>query len=78
MLEQKERELCPYDDKRYLLADLADGKANLKTHAYGHKDIAAEKEHVADMTDRPGTEILVDRSEERLRKKQPRSRESSR
>ena len=35
------RGLCPYDDKRYLLADLPDGRPNLNTHAYGHRDLAA-------------------------------------
>ena len=32
-LEQSKRGLCPYDDKRYLLADLPDGQPNPNTHA---------------------------------------------
>lgn len=39
-LEQTKRGLCPYDDKRYLLANLPDGKPNPRTHAYGHFEIA--------------------------------------
>ena len=40
-MEQEKRGLCPYDDKRYLLADLRDGCPNPNTHAYGHRDLAA-------------------------------------
>ena len=47
-MEQEKRGLCPYDDKRYLLADLADGRPNPNTHAYGHCDLAAEEHVVAD------------------------------
>ena len=35
-LEVQKRGLHPYDDKRYLLANLADGSPNPYTHAYGH------------------------------------------
>ena len=41
-MEQKKRELYPYNDKRYLLADLFDGRLNSNTHAYGHCDLTAE------------------------------------
>ena len=47
-MEQEKRGLCPYDDKRYLLADLPDGRPNPNTHAYGHRDLAAEEHLVAD------------------------------
>ena len=42
-MKQEKRGLCPYDDKRYLLADLPDGRPNPNTHAYGHCDLAAEE-----------------------------------
>ena len=48
-LEQEKRCLCPYDDKRYLLANLPDGSTNPNTHAYAHKDLAMEEQFVADM-----------------------------
>ena len=44
----EKRGLCPYDDKRYLLADLPDGRPNPNTHAYGHRDLAAEEHLVAE------------------------------
>ena len=47
-MEQEKRGLCPYDDKRYLLADLPDGRPNPNTHAYGHCDLAAEEHLMAD------------------------------
>ena len=31
-MEQAKSELCPYDNKRYLLADLDDGRPNPTTH----------------------------------------------
>ena len=46
-MEQAKRGLCPYDDKRYLLADLPDGRPNPNTHAYGHCDLAVEEDLVA-------------------------------
>ena len=47
-IQQEKRGLCPYDDKRYLLADLPDGRPNPNTHVYGHRDLAAEEHLVAD------------------------------
>ena len=47
-MEQEKRGLCPYADKRYLLADLPDGGPNPNTHVYGHRDLAAEEHLVAD------------------------------
>lgn len=46
-LEQSDRGLCPYDDKRYLVADFADGVPNSNKHAYGHKDIAGKEQVLA-------------------------------
>jgi hypothetical protein len=71
-LEQSKRGLCPYDDKRYLLADLADGVPNPNTHAYGHKDLAGEEQVVAEIPDSPGTELLVKRREQRFLKQHAR------
>ena len=65
-LEQKKRGLCPYDDKRYLLAHLPDGSPNPYTHAYGHKDLAAEEHFEADMPDAPGSDLIIERRERRF------------
>ena len=71
-LKQEKRGLCPYDDKRYLLADLPDGTPNPQTHAYGHKDLAAEVEFEADMPELPGTDIIIEHREERFKNKHAR------
>ena len=55
-MEQEKRGLCPYDEKRYLLADLPDGRPNPNTFAYGHRDLAAEEHLVADQLE-PGAEL---------------------
>ena len=57
-MEQEKRGLCLYDDKRYLLADLPDGRPNLYTHAYGHRDLATEKHLVADQPE-PGAQLII-------------------
>ena len=59
------RRLCPYDDKRYLLADLPDGRPNPNTHAYGHRDFAAE-EHLAADQPEPCAELIIRHREERF------------
>ena len=57
-MEQEKRRLCPYDDKRYLLTDLPDGRPNLNTHDHGHCDLAAEEHLIADQPE-PGAEIII-------------------
>ena len=57
-MKQEKRELCPYDKKRYLLADLPDGRSNPTTNAYGNCDLAAEKHLVADQLD-PGAKFII-------------------
>ena len=42
------RGLCPYDYKRYLLADLPDGRPNPNTHAYSNCDLEAEEHLITD------------------------------
>ena len=64
-MEQEKRELCPYDDKRYLLADLPDGLLNSNTHAYGHIDLAAEEHLVADPPE-PDAVLIIRHPEERF------------
>ena len=64
-LEQEKRDLCPYDDKRYLLADLTDGSPNPNTHAYGHYDLAAEVRVQMDMPEQSGTELVVEQQQPR-------------
>ena len=62
---EEKRKLCPYDDKRYLLADLPDGRPNPNTHAYGHRDLAAEEHLVADQPE-PGAELIIRHPAERF------------
>ena len=64
-LEQEKRGLCPYDDKRYLLANLPDGSPNPHTHAYGHKELAWEELLYADMPAVSGTDLIVEHQERR-------------
>ena len=64
-MEQEKRGLCPYDDKRYLLADLPDGRPNPNTHASGHCDLAAEEHLVADQPE-PGAELIIRHPNERF------------
>ena len=64
-MEQEKRGLCVYDDKRYLLADLLDGRPNPNTHAFGHRNLAAEEHLVADQP-KPGAEIIIRHPEERF------------
>ena len=66
-MEQEKGGLCPYDDKRYLLADLPDGLPNQHTHANGHRDLVAEEHLVADQPEL-GAELIIRHREERLTK----------
>ena len=71
-LEQEKRGLCPYDDKRYLLANQPDGSPNPNTHAYGHKDLATEEQFVTDMPATPGTDLIIEHQERRFSQKHKR------
>ena len=64
--EQEKRGLCPYNDKRYLLANLLDGSPNPNTHAYGHKDLATEERFIADMPAAPGPDLIIEHRERRF------------
>ena len=57
-MEQEKFGLWLYDDKRYLLDDLPDGRPNPNTHAYGNCDLAAEEHLVADQPE-PGAELII-------------------
>ena len=70
-MEQEKRGLCPYCDKRYLLADMPDGRPNPSTHAYGHCDLAAEEHLVADQP-KQGAELIIRHSEERFARRHAR------
>ena len=70
-MEQERCGLSPYDDKRYLLADMPDGRPNPNTHAYGHCDLAAEEHLVADQPE-PGAELIIRHSEERFARRHAR------
>ena len=70
-MEQEKRGLCPYDDKRYLLADLPDSSPNPNTHAYGHRDLAAEEHLVADKPE-PGAELIIRHPEKRFARRHAR------
>ena len=52
------REICPYDDKLYLFADLPDCRPNPNNHAYGNRDLAAE-EHLEVDQPEPGAELII-------------------
>ena len=64
-MELAKRGLCPYDDKRYLLAYLPDCCSNQNTHAYCHRDLAS-KEHLVGDQLKPGAELIIRHSEERF------------
>ena len=70
-MEQEKRELCPYDVKRYFLADLPDCRLNPNTYAYGHRDLAAEEHLVADQPE-PGAELIIRHPEERFARRHAR------
>ena len=70
-IKQKKRGLCTYDDKQYFLADLPDGRPNLKIHAYGNRDLAAEKQLMADQLE-PGAELIIRHSEKRFARRHAR------
>ena len=70
-MEQEKRGLCPYDDKRYLLADLPDGRLNPNTHAYGHRDLAADEHLVADQPE-PVAKLIIRHPEERFARRHAR------
>ena len=64
-LEQEKRGLCPYDDKRYLLANLPNGLQNPDTHAYGHYLLAAEEQLVTDMPEQAGSNMVIEQRQPR-------------
>ena len=57
-IKHEKRGLCPYNDKRYLLADLPDGRPNPNTNDYGNRDLAAEEYLVADQPE-PGAKLII-------------------
>ena len=65
-MEQEKCGLCPYDDKRYLLADMPDGKPNPNTHAYGHCDLLSDEILVADHPE-SGAELVINHVEKRFK-----------
>ena len=64
-IKQENRGLCPYDDTRYLLADLPDYRPNPNTHAYGLRDLATEEHLVADQSE-PGEKLIIQHSLDRF------------
>ena len=70
-MKQNKRELSSYDDKRYLLAKLPDGRPNLTTHAYGHCDLAAEEHLMSDQPE-PGAALIIRHLEERFARRHAR------
>lgn len=69
-LKQSTRGLCQYDDKRYLLSDLTYVSLNPNTNEFLHKDFSGGEELVADMSDGPWAEMLIEMHEERFKRKQ--------
>ena len=62
-LEQENRGFCPYDDKRYFLADLHGGTLNPNTHAYGHHELATKVRVKINMPERSGTELVLEQQQ---------------
>ena len=58
-LDHGNRDFCPYDDKRYLFANLPDVTPNPKTHAYGHAELASKERFITDMSESPGAELII-------------------
>ena len=54
-----------------MLADLPDGRPNPNTHAYGHRDLAAEEHLVADKPE-GGAELIIRHPEERFARRHAR------
>ena len=70
-MEQERLGLCPYDDMRFLLVDLPDGRPNSHTHAYDHRDLAAEEHLVANQPEL-GAELIIRHLEEQFTRKHAR------
>ena len=70
-MEEEKRRLCPYDNKRYLHADLPDGRSNPNTYSYYHRDMAEEKHVVADQLS-----LTRSSSSETAKSESPRNRPS--
>ena len=70
-MELEKRGLWQYDDKRYLLAYLPDNRPNPNTHAYGHRDLPAEKHLVADQPE-PRAEHIIRNPKERFARRHAR------
>ena len=59
-LAVEKRGLIAYDNKRVLLANLANGEPNPYTHAYGHYSLANEVQlHEPDEPPEPGNDIQI-------------------
>lgn len=69
--EHSKRGLSPYDDKRYLLADFADGSPYPNSHEYGHKDLVNEEELVVDMQDEPVTVMIIEIPKKSFKREAP-------
>lgn len=68
-LEARKRGIVPFDDKRFLLADLDDGQPNPNTHAFGH--------YLIDTAEFPepeqppaGADMVIERHEPRANRNQ--------
>ena len=61
----------PVRRQAVLACDLPDGRPNPNTHAYGHRDLAAEEHLVADQPE-PGAELIIRHPEERLARRHAR------
>ena len=70
-MEQTKSGLCPYDDQRYLLADLPNGRPNPNTSAYSHRYLAGEQHLVADQP-KPGAKLIIQHPEQRFARRHAR------
>ena len=67
-MEKEKRILCLYEVKRYLIADLPDGRPNPNTYAYHHCDLAAKEHLVVDLPEHDAELIIKHRKERFTRK----------
>ena len=57
-IKQLQRELCLYNEKRYLLANQSDGSPNQNTHAHWYRDLAKKSNLITNRPER-GTELII-------------------
>ena len=70
-MQQEKRGHCTFDDKRYLRADLPEGRPNPNTRANNHCDLAAEELLMAHKPE-PCAELIIRHSEKQFNRRHAR------